>query len=239
MWNTVVGAWAAGHREIPSQLQAWAASYSGTGDGAVELGAFPEPYIGALATGTPSVVMLGLNPGAADLALQGADGSFTRQIARTSYAEWATNGAHTSAEWEEANGRNRYHRSRLAFARRWREDETLTPASALYVELYSWHSRRVTSAIAPPQDALWEWVWEPIGAIDVPMVFAFGQPWIAAAGLGLGQGREVDAEWATPSRHAVLFDLPTRQQKLVVLHQRGYAGPPGAEDTRRLRAALG
>jgi hypothetical protein len=61
-WDDVVAAWVAGERCVPAELSAWHASYSGAGRGQVDLDAFPEPYIGRL-DDTPSVVLLGLNPG--------------------------------------------------------------------------------------------------------------------------------------------------------------------------------
>lgn len=117
-------------------------------------------------------------------------------------------------------------------------DSAATPESLLVVELFPWHSKRVTAAMRPPLDALREWVWEPLAEIDVEHVFAFGTPWLAAAeGVGLGAGRELEVAWYTPSHHVVVFDLPGGQQ-LAVGHQGGYPGPPGTADTERLRTAL-
>lgn len=238
MWDAVLRAWSVGTRDIPEHLLPWSRAYRGAGEGAIELDAFPEPYTGNLATGTPSMVLLGLNPGQADLSFQGPAGTFTREVARRSYRHWAAGGPYTGAAWEAVNGRNVYHRNRVAFARRWHDDETVTSESLLVVELFPWHSKRVTAAMRPPLDILREWVWEPLAEIDVEHVFAFGKPWLEAAErAGLGSGRELTVAWDTPSRHAVLFDLPGGQQ-LVVAHQGGYAGPPGAEDTVRLRSAL-
>lgn len=239
MWDEVLRAWSVGVREVPQHLLAWSRSYKGAGEGTVQLDAFPEPYIGNLATDTPSMVLLGLNPGQADLTFQGPEGTFTQEIATRSYRHWAAGGPYTRAAWEKTNGHNVYHRNRVAFARRWHGNETVSPESLLGVELFPWHSRRVTAAMRPPLDVLREWVWEPLAQIDVPHVFAFGKPWLAAAETaGLGTGRELSVPWDTPSRHAVLFGLPGGQH-LVVAHQDGYAGPPGAVDTQRLRAVLG
>lgn len=219
-------------------MENWAASFSGRGDGEVIYDAFPEPYIGNLGAGIPVMVMLGLNPGQADLAFQGVDGVFTRQIGTSSYSRWAAGAPYTSRDWESAKGRNVYQRNRLAFARRWHDEPDVQPEALLFVELYPWHSRRVTGSMPPPSSVLQEWIWEPLADIDVQHLFAFGKPWLhAAEKIGLGTGRELKVQWATPSRRAVVFPLPSGQD-LVVAHQAGYAGPPGAQDAARLRMAL-
>lgn len=89
-WDDVLRSWAPG--AIPLGMENWAASFSGRGDGEVIYDAFPEPYIGNLGTGIPIMVMLGLNPGQAELAFQGVDGVFTRQIGTSSYSRWAAGG---------------------------------------------------------------------------------------------------------------------------------------------------
>lgn len=90
----------------------------------------------------------------------------------------------------------------------------------------------------PPEDALREWMWEPLAEIDLEHLFAFGKPWLEAPErIGLGSGQELAVDWSTPSRIATTFDL-TGDQRLVVAHQLGYADPPGSVDTQRLRDAL-
>jgi hypothetical protein len=236
MWDEVLRAWSPG--VVPEHLREWAESFRGHGDGEVVFDAFPEPYVGNLGAGTPAMVMLGLNPGGADLAFQGLNGLYTRKIKRTAYSKWAATAPYTDQEWETPHGPNVYHRNRLAFARRWHNNPELQPKDLLIVELYPWHSHHVTGPIHPPNALLREWVWEPLADIGAEHVFAFGKPWLRAAQqFGLGAGRELQAPWTVPSRHAVVFTLPSDQQ-LVVLHQRGYAGPPAAVDTERLRTTL-
>lgn len=237
MWDDVLRAWAP-DGVVPEHLREWAESYRGRGDGEVVFGAFPEPYVGNLGAGAPAMVMLGLNPGHADLAFQGPEGLYTQTIRATSYSQWAAAGPYTDQEWETVHGRNVYQRNRLTFARRWHDKPELQSEDLLFVELYPWHSRQVTGLIRPPDSVLREWVWNPLADIEVEHVFAFGKPWLhAAQRLGLGAGHEVQVPWAVRSRSAVVFALPSSQQ-LVVLHQPGYAGPPGAADTERLQTAL-
>lgn len=90
----------------------------------------------------------------------------------------------------------------------------------------------------PPRDLLTRFILDPIADLDVPHVFAFGKPWLAAAHqLGLGDGMALPVRWTTPSRQAQAFSL-NQHQYLIIMTQHGYAGPPGAADTDALAAAL-
>lgn len=239
-WNTEIGRWVGGDDQLHPDLERWRRAYAGSGDGAVDLSVFPEPYIGPLhREHSPALVMLGLNPGAAAPRFQGVDGIYTEQIRRTSYGEWAATGPYSDKAWESVNGPNRYQRNRLTFARRLHRDPSIQASDLLYVELYPFHSKRVTGPIAPPPDLLTRFVLDPIAELEVPVVFAFGMPWLAAATmLGLGEGRTLPVDWTTPSRDARRYPL-TSDQSLVVITQRGYAGPPGPADTDALLAAIG
>ena len=89
-WNTEIGRWVGGDDRLHPDLERWRRAYAGSGDGAVDLSVFPEPYVGPLhREHSPALVMLGLNPGAAAPRFQGVDGIYTEQIRRTSYGEWA------------------------------------------------------------------------------------------------------------------------------------------------------
>ncbi len=199
----------------------------------------PEPYIGPLAAkNTPALVMLGLNPGAPAPTFQSMDGIYAQRVRETSYRDWANSGPYTDQAWEEVHGRNRYHQSRLSFARRLHTVDSIQAHDLLYIELYPFHSKAVTAAITPPSDLISRFILDPISELETPFVFAFGKPWLkAAAGLGLGDGYQLPVDWTTASRTALMFPL-TRNQRLVVITQRGYAGPPGATDTDALAAAL-
>jgi hypothetical protein len=101
----------------------------------------------------------------------------------------------------------------------------------------------VTARIRPPTDIVEEFVWQPLAEIPVEFVFAFGKPWLGACQrLGLrelgrfGHGGQ-DFGSAVTSRTVVVFELPPRQ-KVLVLWQSGYAGPPALEDAQRLRRFL-
>jgi hypothetical protein len=79
-WDDVVRDALAGgepHRTVPV-LRRWFDGYRGSGRGAVTTSATPEPFIGALRVGLgmPRLVALGLNPGRADISLQGPGGVF-------------------------------------------------------------------------------------------------------------------------------------------------------------------
>ncbi len=239
-WDELTAAWLAGEDPLPDPLPRWYASYEGRRDGQVGRDAFAEPYVGDL-RGTPRMVILGLNPGRACLDFQGRNGIFAREIReRGSYSVWAAPFPYLGAEWSRVKGRNRYAWSRLRFAREWLEDRELAANQLLTLELYPWHSARVTAPIAPPADIIEDFVWQPLADIPVELVFAFGKPWLKVCdALGLPEvGRwghgGVDLGSPVASRAAVAFALPSGQW-MVVSWQSGYAGPPGSEDTLRLR----
>jgi 5-methylcytosine-specific restriction endonuclease McrA len=242
-WDELTAAWLAGEDPLPDPLPRWYASYEGRGDGRVTRDAFAEPYVGDL-RGTPRMVILGLNPGRACPEFQARNGIFAREIReRGSYSAWAAPVPYLGEEWSLVNGRNRYAWSRLRFARDWLEDKEVAPQELLTLELYPWHSTRVTASIAPPAEIIEAFIWQPLADIPVELVFAFGKPWLGVCdALGLpevgrwGRGG-VDLGSPVASRAAVAFALPSGQW-VVVSWQSGYAGPPGSEDALRLRERL-
>ena len=192
-----------------------------------------------------------LNPGPPDFAFQARDGFFAKQIRESSYREWAESDPYGSELWETRNtvnpsrrsGRktNIYRAARLRFARDWLDDQTIDNRDLLTVELYPWHSWQVSGTIRPPDAVLDEFVWKPLGEIGVDTAFAFGKPWLdVCQRLGLAQGESwMEGRFHVASRAAVMFRLPHGPQRLVVLWQSGYAGPPGPADTERLRELVG
>jgi hypothetical protein len=249
IWDGYIATWVSSEvpPQLPPALRDWKESYHGTGEGAVTDEAMPEPFIGDWYSAR--LVTLGLNPGAADLPFQRRDGLFAKEVAETTFSEWAKTDPYGSELWESEStvnppgkdGKhvNRYRAARVQFARRWLEDPYIDGDDPLLLELYPWHSRRVTAPIEPPAAVLDEFIWEPLRELDVQVVFAFGAPWRAAAKtLGLTTNRHFEPGYfASPGRQAVTFTLPS-EQELVVVWQPGYAGPPGLEDTSRLRGLL-
>jgi hypothetical protein len=125
----------------------------------------------------------------------------------------------------------------------WLEDQELAADQLLTLELYPWHSARVTAPIRPPAEIIETFVWQPLADIQVELIFAFGKPWLGMCNaLGLlevgrwGRGG-VDLGSPVASRAAVAFALPSGQW-MVVSWQSGYAGPPGSADALRLRERI-
>jgi hypothetical protein len=242
-WDEVTEKWLGGGDPLPDPLPRWYASYSGRGAGQVTREAFAEPYVGDL-RGAPKAVTLGLNPGQAFLDFQGRHGIYADHIRELgSYSAWAAPFPYLGEKWSQINGLNRYAWSRLRFARDWLDDRDLAPRELLTLELYPWHSTRVTAAIAPPREIVESFVWQPLADIEVDFVFAFGKPWLEVCeALGLpeygrwGKGGS-DLGSSVASRTAVAFALPSGQS-VVVLWQAGYAGPPTRRDALRLRERL-
>jgi hypothetical protein len=247
-WDEASRTWLAGGVTLRAPFDSWWSSYRGSGDGAPTLEAMAEPYVGNW--DAPKLVTLALNPGQAEFGFQGRGGRFADQVASLTYRGWAKTDPYGSADWESFNTVNRARRSGrrinphreklLRFARRWQLDENVQGSDLLMVELYPWHSKKVNATIAPPRAVLDEFVWGPLAEVNVDTVFAFGKPWVQVAKrLGLEETHVWDRDaFCSPAREGAAFLLPSQRQRLVVLWQSGYAGPPGDADVQRLRDLL-
>lgn len=241
-WDDVVNTFFAGgvpHLEVP-ELRRWFGAYAAIGRGAVAADAFPEPYIGPLApeVGQPRVVALGLNPGEVDLAFQGRDGIFSKEMReRGGFSRWAVTAPYLREPWRSAHHHNRYHAGLHNFARQWLDDPSCRSEEILVFELFPWHSDKVTRRMRPDPELVDRFVWGPLSEVEAEVIFAFGKEWGGLAErIGLPE-----------QRHAVHFSVPTRQlrvfqlhsgQQLAVVWQPGYSGPPGPTDVAALRTGL-
>jgi hypothetical protein len=204
-WDEHVWQWLSGADPMADPLPEWYASYAGSGPGIVTRDGFVEPYLGDFLghESEPRLVIMGLNPGYFDPPHQARDGMFADEIRDEygSYSAWARSCPYDRDPWTAAHGPNNYFRSRLNFTRTWLDDAAATMNDMLVVELYPWHSARVTSAMHPPADVLTAFVWEPLAELAVRHYFAFGRPWVAAAtelGLDLTAALGPAATTTTP-----------------------------------------
>jgi len=240
-WDHHTAAWLDGEDQLPAELVPWFASYQGRGAGSVTREAFAEPYGGDI-RGSPRFVILGLNPGAATPDFQARNGIFAEAIRRAgSYSAWAASHAYLGDDWTRAHGRNRYGEARLRFARAWLKEPNLPARDLLILELYPWHSTQVTAPIVPCGPIVEKFIWRPLADLSAELIFAFGKPWLGVCKLlGLRELRRWDPggdDFIVASRAGVLFELPSHQ-RVVIVWQSGYAGPPGPDDTERLRRLL-
>lgn len=97
-WDHEIKRWVNGDHSLTPELGKWKETYRGNGHGAVDLSVFPEPYGGILGGETPKLIMLGLNPGAAQPEFQSMEGIFTEQIRTSSYSDWAATVPYGSEE---------------------------------------------------------------------------------------------------------------------------------------------
>lgn len=242
-WDQAVSRFFAGEQPHLDNLgfRQWHAAYRGEGRGEVTTEAFPEPYIGPLSPerGEPRLVALGLNPGEADLDFQGRGGVFEREIIKHgSYAAWAITTPYLRDPWSSLHRHNRYHANLRTFAQRWVGEASVRSEDVLVLELYPWHSDKVTGTMRPDPELIKTFIWGPLAEIKTDVVFAFGRDWLGTAqGLHL---RETYApvHFSISTRQLRTFELPSGQ-RLAVVWQPGYSGPPGAEDVNVLRNALG
>jgi hypothetical protein len=233
---------------LPPALEAlkrWRRAYDGLGRGTVDEEAMPEPYLGDLDADV-AMVVLALNPGRSERSFQGRDGRFIHEI-RTlgSYRAWAASWPYLTGSWLQVNGRNRHHELRLAFMRRWFENDRLPREAMLSFELFPWHSHAKTTPIVPSPALVREFVWDPIAELQGRhVVFAFGADWfpVLAEGLGLevverlgAGGRDYGSRVAS---RAVLVCRTPNGTMVVALKHRGSAGPPAGDEVECLRDAL-
>lgn len=178
-WDDVIARYLNGDFPLDGPLGEWFDSYRGTGMGAVEVDVMPEPYLGDLDATDHKMVFLGLNPGCPRPRAQSRTGTYAGEIRRLgSYAAWAATWPYLRPEDVAEWGRNRFHASRFAFMRNWYDDGGLEHAHMLNWELYPWHSRKVMgSRMRPPSAVIREFVWQPVGDLGAPWVFAFGKEW--------------------------------------------------------------
>ncbi len=230
-----------GDRVVSDGLRAWFDSYKGTGDGAPNLEAFPEPFLGDLFA-QPRAVFLALNPGPVAPPFQYAGGSFVDEIkAMGSYTEWASSWPYLREPW----GYNRHHQTRLGFLRRWYADSTFSGKEMLAFELYPWHSETLNSRFRWSAEARYlvdRHVWQPISAAGAEYVFGVGAPFerefealkMPILGLlGVG-GEPVPFE----KKRRVLVAQPARGVIALAMNNFNQAAPPNERDTKVLRNAL-
>lgn len=246
-WDAHIAAWLKGEDRLPPPLTEWFDAYAGVGSGKPTRDGFPEPYHGDLrgAEHTPRMVVLGLNPGQYREEFQSRDGIFAREIKEEygSYSRWQTTCPYNRGPWTDVMGRNPYYHARLRFTRNWLQDPSADHRDLLIFESYPWHSTTFRGRFSPPPAIIDEFVWQPIAELPVRDVFAFGRSWhLIAQALPLNEAGGFDAGSPTyPStasgRKVRVHELPSGQ-RLIVVWQPGYAGPPSARETALLRDAL-
>lgn len=244
LWDAAIAEFLAGGLAVPAALEDWAQSYTGKGRGAVELEAFPEPYLGSLSV-QPSAVFLALNPGQADLNFQGRKGIFAKEIERMgSYSGWAASWPYLRGPWTDPDkhGTNRHHSSRLHFMRTWVGDPRLGGEEMVTFELYPWHSTAVTARMRPDPAVVDEYVWRPVAELGAP-VFAFGAEWFRILkSLGLQEvvrlgGATAHYGSTVASRTVALFTNDTGAKVIAAKHS-GSATPPRRDEALLLRDTL-
>jgi hypothetical protein len=241
LWDEAVHEFLAGESAVPPAVKEWADAYRGRGRGAVNLDAFPEPYLGSLDAQVAGV-FLALNPGHAHLDFQSRTGIFADEVRQAgSYSAWAATWPYLRDPWIRMKGRNRHHHSRLEFLRRWTGQATLPGAAMVGFELYPWHSTAVTGSMRPDPGFIRQYVLEPLTELAAP-VFAFGAPWFplleqglklpVVDRLGIG-GRPYPTSVA--SRSVAVFQSDDGLTILAESHS-GSAGPPSRIELGLLRA---
>lgn len=248
-WDRVLAEWSGESYAFPPDLERWRQTYAGKGAGAVDLTCYPDPYVGDLRGvrhETPRLVVLGLNPGIGHVALQGVDGTWTKAVKSEGYSYCTHRSPFGSDEWLAVNGKpSTYWQRLVAFARRWVDDDAMDVDELLNLELYPFHSSKVTAKITPPADVLHRFVWEPLGEMPAVDVFAFGAPWRdACAAMGMPLVASYGGDDAAPLPDATkgewrvrVFQSPAGSP-VIVSWQRGSGNPPGLKNLDELRRVV-
>lgn len=243
VWEGIVSRWIDGDDSLPEPFDCWRRSYPGRGAGAVDTAAIPEPYLGDPSSAI--AVVLALNPGRVYPRFQHRGGVFEAEVREMgSYAAWAATWAFVRPPWTDEIPAVQHTLSRLAFIGRWYDEPNLPIARMLAVELYPWHSTRLTAALRPDPGIVQEFIWEPIAASGARDVFAFGSDWFplltnhlglaVVDRLGAG-GRDYGPRAKT--RSVMVAEAPSGVRVVAMKHS-GSAGPPASDETLRLRDAI-
>ena len=248
-WDRVLAEWSGESYVFPPDLERWRQTYAGKGAGAVDLTCFPDAYVGDLRGvrhDVPRLVVLGLNPGIGQVALQGVHGAWTAAIKAEGYSYCTQRAPFGNADWLAVNGKPSTYWQRLVnFARRWVDDDAMDVDELLNIELYPFHSSKLTAKITPPPDVLHRYVWEPLDEMPGVDVFAFGAPWRdACESMGMpliasygGDGAEPLADATRGEWRVRVYESPVGSP-VIVSWQRGSANPPGVRNLDELRRVV-
>lgn len=242
-WDSVIDEFLEGAFPLPPPLDRWINAYSGSGEGAVDHDAFPEPYAGPI-LGDARAVVLGLNPGTSFPAWQHRDGILANEIRSLGgYRHMARTSAVSREPWLSDLGPVGYYTNRLRLMQRWNEDPSLGDEHLLTFELYPWHSRKVTGAMRPDPDIIDSMIFKPISETGVRHVFAFGAEWFRVLdGLGLERvvtlGMGGEPYGSRVASRTVSIYRGEGDFVIVVEKHSGSAGPPSTIETEILREAL-
>lgn len=247
-WDQVVDRYLDGEFPLDGPLRPWFDSYRGSGEGAVDPEVMPEPYLGDLEAGDHRMIFLGLNPGSPRPRAQSRSGTYAEEIrALGSYHAWAATWPYLRPEDLAEWGRNKFHDSRFEFMKNWYGDRGLQHAHMLNWELYPWHSKKVMgSRMRPPAEVIKEFVWEPVGDLAAPWVFAFGREWFGKLGeLGLrplvvlGYGGEPYPTLTKPgARRSVKVWEGPEGIHVVAMSTAAAAAPPSRVEANILKEEL-
>jgi len=245
-WDAAIQGWLQLDEMLTRELLDWRNSYSGSGHGALQLQYYPDPFVGDLrgVRKEPRLIVLGLNPGPAYPDLQSWDGIWARRIAEESYSRcFRRSHAEDPETWRQRHGReSRYWGNLTRFLQRWLSDPTATHQDILNMELYPWHSAKLSAPIKVPASIIDKFVLQPLSEISVKEIFAFGADWFRHV-TTLPSLREVrvfrprELHLADSDKHGwrlAVYELPSKQH-LILSAQTGYAGPPGTDRTKRMR----
>jgi hypothetical protein len=222
--------------EMQTLMNNWFKSYKGQGSGAIDLSCYPDPFYGDLRGEKyePATVVLGLNPGIGYASLQSRQGYWTNKIRSESFSRCFDRIPLDSREWLTVHGKeSQYWRCISNFAER--INGHMVPRECiLNMELYPWHSTRLTGQITVNPLVIERFLLAPLSELDARYVFAFGKPWwFTARNIGFKVMHLYgDSGMAMPGAtcsgwHVAICRHELMHSNLVISWQNGNANPPG------------
>jgi len=244
LWNSAHTAWAS-EEPLPAELEAWRDGYTGAGKSVIDDAAMPEPWVGDLDS-KPTVVTMGIHPGATDPAFHHRGGAWPNTIEDQhggSYAEWAATGPYFSDVWESAHGVNVNAGHRMRFLSSWTGVD-LRPSKVVDFPVFPWHTGDwKTSAFKLDPEILREFVLEPIASTGATWAFGFGKDWwelIEALDLPiLDQLGDGGRPYPTSIDHRrwLVAEGPNGL-RIAAMRMSSGPMPPNKEETEALRVVL-
>lgn len=179
LWDEHIRNWMKGGESTDARLLRWQKTYRGEGDGAVDVAAMPEPWIGD-PNAAPGVVLMGMNPGRVTKAFQHRRGHFPTEINKRyggSWSGWAKSSPYARDLWRSKVGRNSYWSSASSFVGAW-AGRPVSPAATVCFELYPWHSRKWQSTrFGLDEGIVREFILEPIASARIEWALGKGASW--------------------------------------------------------------
>ncbi|MCT0231635.1 hypothetical protein KQ306_12340 [Synechococcus sp. CS-1324] len=233
--------------DLQDKLRRWKKAYSGKGVGAVDQTALPDPFYGDIRGEIHHIqfVFLGLNPGIAYPGLQSREGVWTNRVRTSGFSRCYDRIPWKDPDWIRLHGKeSKYWVCLRNFAERL-YGKTIRKENILNLELFPWHSPRISGKLEVDSDVVKTFVFDPLAEVSTDFIFAFGRPWWDVCKM---LGFEVESHYGDgqapfpgPSSKGWNVVICTHVQlraRLVINWQPGNGNPPAGERLKTFKSIL-